>query len=204
MNHTNRALNRIVLFIIGVLLLSIGAAVLAAQAWPAAAEVWTSATQTALSWLDGIIAATRIGTTSISWVAVAAVALIVVLMVMLVVVLTRIGGARSHTVLQSAGAQNPLGSVTVHEAFAADSLKHSLGQRREILFSSVSADDIRKTPVMHVSITPRQNTSPLDVVQDVDQLVANLATLTGTNVPTYISLHSGLRARLAHDQRRLA
>lgn len=85
-----------------------------------------------------------------------------------------------------------------------DALKNSLDQRDEILFSSVTANDIRKTPVMHVSVTPRQNTSPAQVVADVDQLVTNLAMLTGKNVQTYISVHSGLRAKLAHDQRRLS
>ena len=78
-----------------------------------------------------------------------------------------------------------------------------LAQRDEILFSNVTANDIRKQPVMHVSVTPRQNTSPRHVAEDVDQLVTNLATMTGRDTPTFISIHSGFRARLANDQRRL-
>lgn len=134
----------------------------------------------------------------------AAIVLILFLVILLIVALTRVGGGRSHTVLRSTGAQNPLGRVTVQESFVSDALKNSLDQRDEILFSSVTANDIRKTPVMHVSVTPRQNTSPAQVVADVDQLVTNLAMLTGKNVQTYISVHSGLRAKLAHDQRRLS
>lgn len=204
MNRTNRALNRILLFIVGVLFLAIGAALVTVLVWPAAAEFWTGATEAGQSWLDNTINATTVGTTTVSWIAIVALVLIIFLVIMLIVTLTRIGGGRSHTVLRSTGAQNPLGRVTVRESFASDALKHSLRQRDEILFSSVTASDIGKTPVMHVSVTPRQNTSPKNVVQDVDQLVTNLATLTGKNVPTYISVHSGLRAKLAHDQRRLA
>jgi hypothetical protein len=54
-----------------------------------------------------------------------------------------------------------------------------------------------------VSVSPRQNTSPRAVVADVDRLVTNLATLTGRDIATYISVHSGLRTALAHDRRRL-
>ncbi|AMB58619.1 hypothetical protein [Microterricola viridarii] len=203
MNHTNRALNRIVLFITGVLLLAIGVALVSAIVWPVGAEWWTAATKAGLSWLDDMVAASRIGATTASWIAIAALAVIVLLLAMLIVALVRLGGKRSHTALGSLGAQNSLGRVIVHDAFMSDAVKHSLGRRDEILFSSVSADAIHKTPVLHVSVTPRQNTSPRDIAQDVDRLVANLATLTGYDVPTYISIHSGLRAQLAHNQRRL-
>ncbi|MFG6278597.1 hypothetical protein [Microbacterium sp. S16(2024)] len=204
MNRTNRALNRIVLFIVGLLFLAIGAVLVTIVAWPAATEYWTGATEAGQSWLEGAVDQTLIGATAISWIAIAALVLIVFLVILLIVALTRIGGGRTHTVLRSTGSQSPLGRVTVQESFASDALKHSLDQRDEILFSSVTANDIRKQPMMHISVTPRQNTSPRQVVKDVDHLVTNLATLTGKDTPTYISVHSGLRAKLAHDERRLA
>lgn len=204
MNRTNRAVNRIVLFIVGLISLVLGAAVIAVIVWPAGVGYWTGAAETGRTWLDDTIAATMIGATTISWLTIAALVVIILLVVILIVALTRIGGGRSHTVLRPTGAQNPVGRVTVKESFVSDALKHSLAQRDEILLSSVTANDIRKQPVMHVSVTPRQNTSPRRVVEDVDHLVANLAVLTGKNVPTYISIHSGLRATLAHDQRRLS
>ena len=204
MNRTNRALNRILLFLIGLLLLAIGAVLITIIAWPTATEYWTGATEAGQSWLQDAVDQTRIGATAVSWIAIAALALIVLLVVLLIVALTRIGGGRTHTVLRSTGSQSSLGRVTVQESFVSDALKHSLNQRDEILFSSVTVNDIRKQPVMHISVTPRQNTSPRQVVKDVDQLVTNLATLTGKDTPTYISVHSGLRAKLAHDERRLA
>lgn len=204
MNRTNRALNRIVLFIVGALFLAIGAVLIALVVWPAAVDYWTSATEAGQSWLDDAISTTTIGATTVSWIAIAALALILFLVVLLIVALTRLGGGRSRAVLRSSSAQNPLGRIVVQDSFVSDALKNSLAQRDEILFSSVTAHEVRKTPVLHVSVTPRQNTSPSQVVADVDRLVSNLATLTGTDVPTYISVHSGLRAKLAHDQRRLA
>ncbi|MGR0221171.1 hypothetical protein [Agromyces sp. ZXT2-6] len=205
MNNTNRALNRTILLLVGIVLVGLGASAVIATAWPPAAEYWTRAGDAAGSWIEQAVDETMIGTTTLSWMAVAALALIVLLVVILLATAVRIiGGSRSRTVFRSSGRENPLGRVVVEEGFVSDALTHSLEQRDEILFSSVTADDVRTQPVMHVSVTPRQNTSPRDVVEDVDQLVTNLAALTGRDMPTFISIHSGLRARLADDQRRLA
>lgn len=205
MNNTNRALNRIVLLLIGIVFLLLGAAAVAVIAWPAAAEYWTRAGEASGAWIEQAIETTMIGATTLSWIALAVLALILLLVILLIVALLgTIGGSRSHLVFRSNAQENPLGRLMVEEGFASDALKHSLGQRDEILFSNVTANDIRKQPVMHVSVTPRQNTSPRHVAEDVDQLVINLAAMTGRVVPTFISIHSGFRAKLAHDQRRLA
>jgi uncharacterized membrane protein len=205
MNNTNRVLNRMVLLLIGIVFLVLGAAAIAVITWPAAAEYWTRAGEAGGAWIEQAIEATMIGATTLSWVTLGVLTLILLLVVVLIVTLIRIiGGGRSYTVLRSSGQETPLGRVMVEEGFVSDALKHSLGQRDEILFSNVTANDIRKQPVMHVSVTPRQNTSPRHVAEDVDQLITNLTAITGRDVPTFISIHSGLRAKLAHDQRRLA
>ncbi|PVE98300.1 hypothetical protein [Microbacterium sp. TPD7012] len=201
MNTTNRALNRTLLLIIGLLFLALGAVGIAIMSWPTAADVWTAAGEDARSWLDQAIAAPVIAGGSLSWVAVAAVLVVVVL---LILALTSIAGRRSKTVFRSSGAQNPLGRVTVTESFVSDAVKNSLASRDEILSSSVTANDIKSRPVLHVAVTPRQNTDPREVVDHLDRLLTNLAALTGREPETYVSIHTGLRARLAHDQRRLS
>jgi len=202
MNQTNRALNRTLLLVVGLVLLILGAAVVTVFVWPVAAEYWTKWTRAAQNWMEQAIAATMIPGMA-SGVVIGVLALIVLLVGLLIFVLTRIGGGRSRTVLRSTAADNPLGLVRVNDAFASDALKQALGQRGEILFSTVTTHEVRKEPVMQVSVTPRQNTSPRGVVEDVDHLVTNLATLTGKTVPTYISVRSGLRAKFADDQRRV-
>jgi len=204
MNSTNRVLNRIILFVVGIVLLALGAAVVTIIIWPAAAKYWTGAATAIKSWTEAAIADTTVEATTINGFAMAILLLIIILLILVILVLTHVGGGRSRTVLHASGQQNPLGHVTVQESFVSDALKHSLNNREEVLFSSVSAKNIRKQPVLHLSVTPRQNTSPRDLVEDLNTLVTNLATLTGENVPTYISLHSGLRAKLARNQRRLA
>lgn len=204
MNNTNRALNRIVLIIVGIVLVALGAAVVTVFVWPQAADYWKGASEAGRSWLENAASATATGATVLSGLAIGILVLIVFLVVLLIVILTRLGGGRTRTVLRGTGSENSVGRVHIHAGFVSDAIQHTLQNRDDILFSSVTASDVRKQPVLHVSVTPRQNTSPKQVLDDVDRLVSNLATLTGEEVPTYISIHSGLRAKLAHDQRRLA
>ncbi|KAA9106505.1 hypothetical protein [Microbacterium rhizomatis] len=204
MNKTNRALNRIVLIVVGALLLALGAAAVLLFAWPPAADAWTTATEAGRTWIQDAVTASAIGGSTLSWLIVGVLAAIVLLVVLLIVLIARLGGGRSRTVLRAASSDTELGRVRIRSGFVSDAIQHSLQGRDEILFSSVSASDVRKQPVMHISVTPRQNTSPRQVLDDVGRLVANLSTLTGEDVPTYISIRSGLRAKLAHDQRRLA
>lgn len=203
MNNTNRALNRTLLLIIGLLFLGLGALGIAITSWPTAADVWSSAGKGARTWLDQTIAASAIAGGNLSWIGIGAVAAIVVVVVLLILALTSVAGRRSKTVFRSSGAQNPLGRVTVTESFVSDAVKNSLATRDEILSSSVTANDIKSRPVLHVAVTPRQNTDPRELVDHVDRLLTNLAALTGRETETYVSIHTGLRARLAHDQRRL-
>lgn len=204
MNNTNRAVNRIVLFVIGLVLLALGAVVIAAAAWPTARELWTTAGESADGWLAQTGEVTRIAGSSATWIGVGAVAAIVIVIVLLILALTSVSGRRSKMLLRSSGSQNPLGRVTVTESFVSDAIKNSLDADDDLLTTSVTANTIRTVPVLHVSVTPRQNTSPRQVVERVDQLLTNLVTLTGQETPTYISVHSGLRAKLAHDRSRLS
>lgn len=204
MNGTNRVLNRIVLIVAGLVLLALGVAAILALAWPAAAQIWAEATETGRTWLEGAISASAIAGSTLSWFVVGVLAVVVLLVVLLVVLIAKLGGGRSSTVLQAGTADSPLGRVSIRSGFVSDAIRHSLGARDEILFSAVTAREVRRRPVLHVSVTPRQNASPRLVLSDVDRLVTNLTTLTGEDLPTYISIHSGLRAKLAQDQRRLA
>jgi hypothetical protein len=204
MNDTNRIVNRIVLIVAGLIMLAVGIAGILVFAWPSAADLWTGATGAGRTWLEDALAASAVAGSTLSWIVVGVLALVVLMIALLVVVIARLGGGRARSVLRSETSEGPLGRVSVRSGFVSDALRHSLQSHDEILFSSVTARDVRAQPMLHVSVTPRQNTSPRQVLDDVDRLITNLATLTGEELPTYISIHSGLRAKLAHDQRRLA
>ncbi|MGC0368330.1 hypothetical protein [Microbacterium sp. SLBN-111] len=194
MRNTNRALNRIVLFVVAAVLLAFGALVIAVAAVPGLADAWTGTADGIRGWADGV------GEPAFGIGVIAALAVIV-----LVLVLVAVGAVRGkHRVpLQSTGAESDAGRITITDGFAAAALKNSLDERDEILVSRIASNEVRKETVLHVSVTPRQNTSPRRIAEDVDTLVTNLATLTGQQFRTFVSVHSSLRAKLAHDQKRL-
>ena len=59
------------------------------------------------------------------------------------------------------------------------------------------------TPSHEPMSAQQREVQRVQIAEHVDTLVTNLATLTGQQFRTYISVHSSLRAKLAHDQRRL-
>ncbi len=203
MNDTNRALNRTVLLLAGLLLTVVGGAAATSAAVPAVAQTWTTAGTTVVDALGVAADSTRIGGTAISWVAIGAVAVLVTIAGLLVWALTTLVSRRSKTVLRSGGEQTPLGRVTVTEAFAADAVKNSLTRQHDVVAASVTAHTVRDQPVLHVSVTARHNADPRGVVDHVTRLLDGLTAVTGTETAGYISVHGGLRSRLASDSPRV-
>ncbi|MEV7692625.1 hypothetical protein AB0N73_04770 [Microbacterium sp. NPDC089189] len=205
MNTTNRILNRAVILIVGLILLAAGAVGVAGMVWPAASEVWTSTGDAVVGWVADAEQSTLIGDTAASWLGVAAVAalvLVIALLVWLIVGLFSRRSRMSHNGSTSDGAVK--GRTIIREAFTADLVSASLADRADVLSARVTANDIRREPVLHVSVTPRPTSSPRDVADHVNDLVRNLHALSGTPTRTVISLHANLRSRLAGERRDLS
>jgi hypothetical protein len=204
MNATNRGVNRIVLLLAGMVLLTAGAAVLLATVWPVASAIWGDWSRAAISWMQRADDASRVSTTStLSGFTISVLAVLLLIVVAAVVVIARLGGGRSSVMIRDDSADGTPGAVVIRQGFASDAITGSLASRRDILASRVSASRVRGEDVLHVSVTPRQNTSPVEVAETVTRLVDNLATLTGRQTATCISIHAGVRARFAADRPRV-
>lgn len=204
MNATNRVVNRVVLAIVGLVLLTSGGATLMATVWPAAQGAWRRSLSGARRWVADADAQTRLSDgTTVSWFVIGVLAVLVLLIVVAIVVIARLGGGRTGIVVQEDAGEGAQGRVTIGQGFASDAITRSLAGRDEILSSKVRTRRVRGTEMLHVSVTPRRNTSPLDAILTVTRLVDNLATLMGGQTPTYISVRSGARSRLAADQPRV-
>ena len=194
MNATRRGLNRFILFIVSVALIATGGLLLATALLPGGRDAWTSVVVGFQGWLVGI------GRESAGWGAVAAIAVLAIVLIVLAAAAVR---GRREAPLQSAGSESTAGRITITDGFASQAMQNALGERDEILSARITSGEVDKESVLHVAVTPRHNTSPRQVVEYVDTLVGNLATLTGRELRTYISVHSGLRAKLARDNTRL-
>ncbi|MCM3501074.1 hypothetical protein M3667_04170 [Microbacterium sp. P26] len=194
MNATRRGLNRFILFVVALVLLALAPLALLVGLAPGGADTWTTVMGGFQGWLESL------GRESAGWGAVAA--FVVIAIVLIVIASSAIRGRRQAP-LQSTGSDSAEGRITVTDAFASEALKNALAERDEILSSRITAGEIQHESVLHVAVTPRQNTSPRQVAEHVDTLVSNLAALTGQNLRAYISIHSGLRAKLARDNTRV-
>lgn len=204
MNATNRAVNRIVLCVVGLVLFAAGAITAAAAVSPDVRGYWESFVDGARTWLVDTDAATRIHeSTTLSWLSVGALALLVVIVAVAVLIVARLGGGRSSTVTRSEAIDGAIGPVTVLQGFAQDALGESLHRDESILAAKITTSRIRGEDVLHVAVTPRQNASPIVTARTVTTLVDNLARLTGAETPTFVSIHAGLRSKLAADQARV-
>lgn len=200
MNATNRAVNRAILCIVGILLTALGAAVTLITVWPYAGELWRTGGSAALAWLQDADQRSRVSEGSaVSWLTIGVLVLLAAIVVVAVVVIARLGGGRSAAVIRAEAGADAQGPVTIQHGFMSDALTHSLAQHDEILTTRVRAARVRGADVLHVSVTPRQHTSPVEVAETVTRLVDNLAVLTGQDTPTMVSLHAGVRARFAAD-----
>ncbi|MBZ4487516.1 hypothetical protein LQ938_01685 [Microbacterium sp. cx-55] len=203
MNHTNRALNRILTLVIGLVFFAAGAATITALVWPAAATIWTDTLGAGRDGLVSFADASRIGDGPASWVAIGAIAVAAVLIALLIWAIARLIRGRGRTVLRIPADDTGLGRIVVREAFASDAVTTALDNRPDVLSARVTADVFGDDPVLRISITPRQTASPRELVDEVSILTANLHALIGQTTRTYVSLHSGIRAKLAADSRHL-
>lgn len=203
MNQTNRFVNRFVLFVLGAVLLVIGALLIFTASAPPVADVWSSIGSGAQGWIADTWDATAIAGTGLAWIALAFVVALVLVIVLLVILVTRTIRGRRRTALQATAEDNTGGRIVITEGFAASAVKQAVDAHDEVLSSRVTASAVSGRPVLHVAITPRQNTSPRQVAHMVDELVENLGALTGEQLDAYVSIHTGLRARLARDERRV-
>lgn len=205
MNATNRGVNRIVLMLVGLVLLVAGGAVVAVAVRPAAGDIWRSGASSATRWMREVDGQSRISdAATVSWFMLGMIAVLSLVVVVAVIVIARLGGGRSDAVIRVESGEGPQGPVTIRHGFASDAITRSLAAHDEILSCRVSARRVRGADVLHVSVTPRQNTSPVDVAAAVTRLVDNLATVTGEETPTLVSIRSGVRARLAADRSRVS
>ena len=203
MNDTNRALNRIFIFLVGLILLVVGAAVGALQFWPWWAARWEDAGRTTTSAVTDALKASPVPGADFSWWLLAALGALLIIVIVMVLIITNVGGGGSREIYRE-----PIGKRggasdrrLIDTTFAADALKHSLDKRPDLVGSTVGAFTVKRQPVLHVGVTPRQGTSPRLVMTEADTLINNLALVVGDAPATCLTIHSGLRAKLGRDQR---
>ena len=192
MNSTNRAANRLFLAVVGLILLAVGALLVALGAVPQVMSTWkdvaSQLTRSAPSWVSD----PSVGKASLAVAGLVVVAL--VLTVLLLVFIARQGRGRSAAALQHDGEN---GATRIDVSVARTLLEQHLADRDELLSTRISAYEVQGTPMLKVSVRCRRGVTPTDVSRLIGRAVTTMEEIIGADVPTFVQISGGLRARTA-------
>ncbi|NKX55013.1 hypothetical protein [Arthrobacter mobilis] len=201
MNQTPRALNRVILAVLGLALMLLGGLAVALALFPGASGWWQRATAGAGERLGRLLAATTLPGQPVSWLwAVAAVMLLVLILLLLAWAALQ-GRGRVGTLAVDGDGDGTPGIVSLSAAVAEQPLKAALQERPDIVHAAVAAYEYRGVPGLHVRVLPRQGASPQAVAGEVMDLVEALDLVVGIHPPVVVSIGSGARARLVRADR---
>jgi hypothetical protein len=199
MTSTNRFLNRLLVFVIGLVLLLAGGAVAAGALLP---DVQKNVSQGAKDATNPTADALSGGQPWILWVT-AAVALVLILLLLWFIF--RQGHGRTNTLLKvtSGEGRNSTtgGTLTIDAKVAEQVLEESLARDPSIVSVDVSAFEVKKQNVLRITAQTIRGTSPVDVRRSIDRAVADWDAVLGTTTPVVIQITGGLRSQLSGTSR---
>lgn len=199
MNNTNRALNRILLAVNGLLLLLIGAALIAIETVPVVRDGYQSVAPTihknVTEWLETL----PLFNTDTSWNWVFILVALVLIVILLLIFVFRQGHGREQILVR----ENPTPAATtiIESVVAEQAIQSALNNHPEFITSSVSTYRVRKTPVLKVSVTCRRGVSPRDVTVMIESTLRAFDDLLGREIPALIQISGGFRARHSRSTR---
>ncbi|QSB23180.1 FtsX-like permease family protein [Curtobacterium sp. 24E2] len=185
MTKSNRTMNRIILFVLGLVAvvvgLTIGAGVL-------------PAVQDAIKPYVDLPSNLDVSASSL-WIVAAACAVVIVLA--LVWAFSRGRGGTSVAVRERSGED----AVTVNVALVRDVVEHELAGVRDVVGSRVDTYLVRKQRAARIRVAVRRGGDAVSVLDAVDRAVAVLDRTLGRQVPVLVHLTGGTRSALAKSTR---
>jgi len=199
MNSTNRAVNRLFVFVIGLVLLVVGSVAAAAVLIPAVRAGWKDATGPVTDQVSAWLQQTPLGDTGVSWVMPALLVLAVIAIILSIVFIVRQGRGRTGVVVTEPTSEH--GTTVIESALAEHALQDAIGSRAEFVASHVSTYRVKRTPVLKISVTCRRGVSPKDAATIVEDAVRALDELLGRRIPALVQISGGFRSRVTSTTR---
>ncbi|MEO3941216.1 hypothetical protein V3C41_09065 [Paenarthrobacter nicotinovorans] len=220
MRQTNRALNRIILALLGVALLGAGAAVFAAGTLSGAADTWTTVATSGRDYLRTLAGTAPLPDPLRSWWLVAGIAVLLAGAALSAAWLATQGGGRTPRLaeqldepseaggaLEDAEAEgaNSLGGsrgrTVVDVGLVAAAIREALSTNRDVLATSVSAWESRRGTALRLRIEARKGSSPRDLANTAEELIREIDALLGHPMPVLVRITSGARTQVSGPRR---
>lgn len=205
MNSTNRAVNRIVLTLVGLVILAAGLAAIAASSVPGGGDLWRRAASSIEDTTGRALTVSLafIGLPDTAWPLLAIPVAALLLIAALLAFIFRQGHGRTDQVLSALPLTTEAGTsiLTVDLAVADDFLQQALSGVPSIAGFNVSAYRVRRHPALQLTVTPRRSADPTRVLAQVDSAVSGWDKLLGQRIPVVVHLHAGIRTGLSRATR---
>lgn len=201
MNRTPRALNRVLLGLLGLVLMALGGGLLWISFDGAAARRWQSFAPEALARIQAFAADTALPGQSQSWVWVLLVLAMIAAIVLLVLWATAQGRGRTGTLVSEYDDDGAPGRVAISGGVAEQALRAALQEDPDVAAAAVSTYDVRGQSALRIRITPRQGAAPHLIAADATRLVEALDTALGRRTVVLISIDAGRKLRFSREDR---
>ncbi|MFK0006508.1 hypothetical protein ACIQTZ_05590 [Paenarthrobacter sp. NPDC090520] len=201
MNGTPRALNRVLLFIIGAKLLAIGLLLVLLATVPAVAFWWHGWAASAWAGAEEAFRQTRFPGREESWLWIVAGLVLVAVIAVMVAWLSQQGKGRANLLVTGDDDSHVPGSVRIGGGVAEQALRAALAERTDLAGSSVATYEVKGKPGLRIRIQPRQGVAPHILAAEISQMVEALDLVIGKKTPVLVHMVSGARARFTKAER---
>ncbi|WP_104159930.1 hypothetical protein [Arthrobacter sp. ZGTC212] len=201
MNRTPRALNRILLGLIGLILIGIGGGLLWLTLDSGAAGSWQRFAPNMLERIQAFGADTALPGQSQSWIWVLLAVVMLVAIVLLVLWAAAQGRGRTGTLVSEYDDDGAPGRVAISGAMAEQALRSALQEDPDVAAAAVSTYDVRGSSALRIRINPRQGAAPHLIAADATRLVEALDAALGREPAVLISIDAGRKLRFNREDR---
>lgn len=204
MNNTNRAVNRGLLLVTGLVLVALAVVLALVATQSSAQNAWKQAASTVRSTVTGWFQATPLtmslpGGAAHSWLWLPVVAVLLLIVIALLGIILRQGQGRTTHLVSDYTPDG--GGTVVDSAVAEQSLQHALSDHPEFLSTRVSTYRIARSAVLKIAVTCRRGTNPADAVRVVEHTLLALDDLLGRRIPALVQISGGFRVRTSRSTR---
>ncbi|MGR0161950.1 hypothetical protein [Paenarthrobacter nitroguajacolicus] len=199
MRNTNRALNRILLTLVGLVLLGTGAALIAAGTLPWAAELWTVTASSVRDHARNLAGTAPLPEPVRSWWLVLAVALPLVGAALSAAWLACQGGGKTPRLAEQS--EGTAGRTVIDAGLVSTAIREALKGNTDVLSTSVSAWESRRGTALQIRLEARKGASTRELADTVEQLLRRTDAWLGHPIPALVRITSGARTQIAGSRR---
>ena len=205
MKKLPRALNRILLFVFGLLFLATGAALVTVATYAPLRDLalkYRSRLDSEYASLAGQ-ATFKVSGQQFSWVQVGLIAVAIIVALLLITWIFSQGGGKIRSLaLNAAGKDSEKeGEITAELGLIRDIIEDAVSDSRWISSLKVASWDVKKQPGLLLSAAVYKGANPREVKTELDQAIARLDQVLGINMPILVRLTTNWRSNLGSADR---